>query len=603
MTDGVGSRFLPDHLSAVPDRWHEWLRPLWLVVLALTFVLVAAGTIYTLRDAYVNDFQFARLGLTSEIENDGSVTIHSQVMEVGRKLDLPSTSRIVAIDGKVVPRDTRVWELAELLRRPDGATVALTIRTEDGRQLQRRLAANPDNLFESDKILIARDVRIGMRLAMSLITCFALIACAALLFRRRARDPVALLLSFSFLMFAGTIDPPLVMWLAIGLGDLFDVYSTAAWVLLVIALATFPDGKFLPRALRWLLVLTPLIAISLAIDETPMELAAGIAFVLPLGLIASHVAKYRRFEPGIERQQLKWAAFGFAVGLVLLMIAFMIVASLPETGFHLPVWGLVVLILFEGGFLAMAVGLLVSLIRFRLWEADRVISKSAVAGAVTLIVGILWTLSIDVVKTVVEFSLGQESPMIATVVGAILAAGIFAPTQAVAQRWANKRLGNDRDKIASLTPRLVAWRATERPDEIGQRTLASLAASAHISAGAILVDTPRGRSLLAARDVMYPELLAEPGANPEGDGRFVLKLPLEDEDGPVGLLLLGPRSDYNRYNSDELEGLRAVTEPIAEALRGAQRRSREVDSMQRTLSTVEERLARLEGGGGQAKPA
>jgi hypothetical protein len=103
---------------------------------------------------------------------------------------------------------------------------------------------------------------------------------------------------------------------------------------------------------------------------------------------------------------------------------------------------------------------------------------------------------------------------------------------------------------------------------------------------------------------MYPEILAEPGANPEGDGRFVLKLPLEDEDGPVGLLLLGPRNDYNRYNSDELEGLRAITEPLAEALRGALRRSREADSMQRALSTVEERLARLEGGGKpKPKPA
>jgi hypothetical protein len=602
MTDGVGSRFLPDQLSAVPDRWHEWLRPLWLVVLALTLVLVVAGTVYTLRDAYVNDFEFGRLALTSQIENDGSVTIHSQVKEDGRALDLAPMTRIVAIDGKAVARDTPVWELAAKLKRPDNTAVDLTVRTEDGRRLQRRLVTDPDNVVESSEVLISRDVRIGARVAISLVTCFALIACAVLLYRRRARDPVALLLSFCFLMFAGVIDPPLVMWLAIGLGDLFDVYSTCAWVLLVIALATFPDGKFVPRWLRYLLILTPLVAISLAIDETPMLLAAAIAFILPLMLIGSHVAKYRRYEQGIERQQLKWAAFGFAIGLVLLMTAFAIVSVLPETGLQIPVWGLVVLLLFEGGFMAMAIGLLVSLIRFRLWEADRVISKSAVAGAVTLIVGILWTLSIDVVKTVVEYSLGQESPMIATVVGAILAAGIFAPTQAFAQRWANRRLGNDRDKIASLTPRLVAWRATERPDEIGQRTLASLAATAHISAGAILMDTPRGRSLLAARDVMYPEMLAEPGANPEGDGRFVLKLPLEDEDGPVGLLLLGPRNDYNRYNTDELEGLRAVTEPLAEALRGAQRRVREVDSMQRTLSTVEERLARLEGGG-QTKPA
>src|SRR5690606_31513755 len=113
------------------------------------------------------------------------------------------------------------------------------------------------------------DVRIGARIAISLATCLALIACAALLYRRRARDPVALLISFSFLLFAGVIDPPMIMWMAVGLGDLFDVYSTFAWVLLVIALATFPDGRFVPRWLRFLLIATPLAAIPLSIDEVP----------------------------------------------------------------------------------------------------------------------------------------------------------------------------------------------------------------------------------------------------------------------------------------------------------------------------------------------
>lgn len=596
MIRGAGSHFLPDRLPAVSSRWHALLRPVWLAVLALTILLDIAGTVWVLRDAYVHDLPVGRLGLVTQIENDGSVTVESQPRADGPP-DLPPMSRIVAIDGKPVPRDTPMWTLAERLERPDMARVALDVRTEDGKLVRRTLVADPANLVESGpSATIPRDFRIGLRVGISLLTCLALIACAALLYRRRARDPVALLLSFSFLLFAGTIDPPLILWMAVGMGDLFDVWSTLAWVLLVFALATFPDGRFVPRSLRWLLIVVPLASVALAIDETPMMLAAVVAFVLPLALIGSQVAKYRRFEPGIERQQLKWAAFGFGTGLVLLTAAFAIVEAMPASSPWQPLVGLLVLTLFECGFLAMAVGLLVSLIRFRLWEADRVISRSAVSAVVTLAVGVLWTLSMDLVKTVVEFSLGEENAMVSTIVGAVLAAGIFAPTQALAQRWAASRLGNDRERIAALAPRLVAWRATERPDEIGQRALASLASTAHISSGAILLDTPRGRSLLAARDVADPDLLAAPGANPEGDGRFVLKLPLEDEDGPVGVLLLGPRNDYNRYNSDELEGLRAIVEPLADALRGAQRRARETDSMQQMLSTVEERLARLEGG-------
>jgi len=603
MGNGVGTRFLPDRLRAISDRRHEWLRPLWLALLTLTLALDIAGTIWIVRDAYIHDPQFARIGLTSQIENDGSVTVESHPAADGRAPDAPSMTRIVAIDGEVVSQQTRVWELARLLERPDDATVALTLLRPDGTRVDRSYVASADNMVENGpSATIPRDVRMGIRIAISLGTCFALIACAALLYRRRARDPVALLLSFAFLLFAGIIDPPMIMWMAVGLGKVFDFYASLGWILLIIALATFPDGRFVPSWLRFLLVLAPIASIFLTLDEVPMLAQAVIGFVLPLALIGSHIAKYRKFEAGIERQQLKWAAFGFATGLVLITAAFVIVVTMPSSSEWQPLIGLLVLALFQGGFLAMAVGLLVSLIRFRLWEADRVISKSAVSAAVTVVVGILWTMSMDLVKNAVEFSLGHENNLVATAAGAVLAAGIFAPTQALAQRWANNRLGNDRDKIASLVPRLVAWRSTERPEEIGQRTLASLARTAHISSGAILVDTPRGRSLLAAREVMDPDTLAEPGANPEGDGRFVLKLPLEDEDGPVGLLLLGPRNDYNRYNSDELQGLQAIAEPLADSLRGAQRRSREVEGLQQMLSTVEERLARLEGGG-QASPA
>lgn len=91
-----------------------------------------------------------------------------------------------------------------------------------------------------------RDLRMGIRLALSVLTCAILIGCASLLYLRRAHDPVAMLFSFSLLMLAGTIDPPLNMWMALGWGSAYDVYSTLPWLLLVVGMASFPDGRFLP---------------------------------------------------------------------------------------------------------------------------------------------------------------------------------------------------------------------------------------------------------------------------------------------------------------------------------------------------------------------
>ena len=300
MTSG-GIRFLPERLPAISDGWNAWLRPLWFLALALAIFLDIAGTAYVVRDAYKHDPAFFRLSLNSTIENDGSVSVGSLPYLDGRPREVPEGSRIAAIDGERVAGRTRVWDLAERLERPDGAQVTLEIATPEGRTVDFTAAASSQPALEAEQAApISRDVRIAARIAISLITCMALIACAVMLYIRRPRDPVAYLFSMSFLLFAGTIDPPLLMWLAYGAGDLFDLYSGLAWVLLVVGIATFPDGVFTPRWVRFILVLAPLLALPLMIDSFPLALGAFIAFIGPLFLLTSHWIKYQRFPPGLS---------------------------------------------------------------------------------------------------------------------------------------------------------------------------------------------------------------------------------------------------------------------------------------------------------------
>jgi hypothetical protein len=591
-------RFPPRRLAALSDAQLRWVRPLWFLVLVAAIVLDMAGAVFVLRDAYESDPAYHRFALASSIDDDGFALVEGLP---GNPAAPPVTepSRIVAIDGRPVPRDSRLWDLAEQLKKPAEKPVALTILGPDGEQRVHLVTPNPRYAIEAaGAVAIPREVRIWARIVVALITCSALIACAVLLFMRRPRDPVALLFSFSFLLFAGSIDPPLNMWLSAGYSDAFGIYTGLAWLCLVIGITAFPDGRFNPPFVRWILIVAPLCVIPVIDDDVPMIISTILAFGLPLALLLSQAIKYRRLEPGIERQQIKWAAFGFATGLVLLAAAVELADLLPTDAPQSPIYGLIVLGLFNAGFLAMVIGLLVSLLRFRLWEADQVISRSAVAAAVTLAVGILWTLSTDLVKTGVEMTLGEENLAVATVASAVLAAGIFAPTQALAQRWAKRKFDGDNDRIRNLISRLAVWRTSETPEEIGMRSLSALAAAVHCSSAAIVLDTPHGRSVVASRDIEDGESLARAGGE-----KFVLNVPLEDEDGPIGQLLLGPRSDLNRYNSSQTAGILKVAEPLAEAFRAAVKRAQHSDSVQRLLGSVEERLARLEGGGGGLSPA
>jgi hypothetical protein len=67
-------------------------------------------------------------------------------------------------------------------------------------------------------------------------------------------------------------------------------------------------------------------------------------------------------------------------------------------------------------------------------------------------------------------------------------------------------------------------------------------------------------------------------------------------------LLLGPRSDFNRYNAAQLRGLGELTEPLAEALRAALKREHHAETVHLKLGSVEERLARLEQSGPKLSP-
>lgn len=595
------SRFPPRRFPELTETQLKWLRPLWYLALAAAVLLDIFGTVYVIRDTYDRDPHFAALGLVSQVEDDGSVTVESMVHD-GRQAIAP-LSRIVAVDGKPLRELADTPETVAALAAATGPVVELTVGAPDGSIARHRIerSGRYRAAVEREQYL-SLDQRMGIRLAIALLTCATLIACAVLLVLRRPRDPVCLLFSFAFLLFAATIDPPLTMWLGTGWGTLFDWISSAGWLCLVMGIAVFPDGRFEPRWLSWLVVAAPVGAILLTLDDLPLAGGAIIAFAAPLALLGGIAIKYRSYPAGIERQQIKWGAWGFASGLTSVATAFiLLVLDLGGRGAGATLYNLAIVSLFTLGFLMLALGLLVALLRFRLWEADRVISRSAIYAIVAALVGIVWAASIDFLKFGVEYALGEENKPVATGIGAVLAAGLFAPTQAMLLRWTKRRFNADGKRMETLIARLHAWRTTETPAEIATRALASIAAVAHPGSSALLVDTPLGRELLAARDVADPQALAAAGADPARDPRVALSFPLEDEDGPIGLLLLGPRSDGNRYNEDERTNLHKVLEPLAEALRIALKRRDQTDRVHRLIGSVEERLTRLEGD--QPSPA
>ena len=292
-----------------------------------------------------------------------------------------------------------------------------------------------------------------------------------------------------------------------------------------------------------------------------------------IAVLVSQFIRFRREPPGIARQQIKWAGFGFARGPAADHGRRHPRRDVPRRSepSSRPWSALVILLLFSSGMAAMALGLLIALTRFRLWEADTVITRSAAYAVVTLIVGVVWAASSDLVKLVITEVMGRESEAGATTVGAIIAAGVFSPTQNAILGWTRQHFGGPLDQIRDAAKRLKSWGLTEAPEEVATRALAIIDQAVHPDASAIVLDTAMGHELIAARDVTSAD---DPG--------LIEKLTLEDEETSVGTLLIGRRSDGNRYNRQELEAIREIIPSLAEALRVSRGRFSRESAMQQT---------------------
>ena len=559
-----------------------------MICFGLAILTVAVSTIYAVRAAYWVQPTIYQHGLDFDVTSDGELRIGTRA-EPGKASAVPLTAKVVAIDGKRVPANLQVTQFAKRLDIAPGPKVKVTLQKPDGgivelTQSRRPLGASPAQLRD-------RDFRMWTRLFVSLLACGALLACSLLLALRRPHDPVAMLLAFAFVGLAATVDPPLQFWLWTNQDVVLDIVGAAYYYLLLIALASFPNGVFAPRALRWLIPVGILLAIFVSIPGVDENLQGILGVAVLFAVLGSQVFRFRREPDGIARQQIKYACFGFAAGFLLVLAAVILAAFLgDDPNAYTPLQSLAVLLLFSSGIAAIALGLLVALIRFRLWEADTVITRSAAYAVVTLIVGVVWAASSDLVKLVITEVMGHESEAGATTVGAIIAAGVFSPTQSAVLGWTRRHFGGPLDQIHDSAKRLKNWGLTEPPAEVATRALSIIDQAVHPVASAIVMDTAMGDELIAAREVTS-----------EKDPRLIERLTLEDEESPVGVLLLGRRSDGNRYNRQELEAIREIIPSLAEALRVARGRYSRDNLMQQRLDEMAARLAQLEGGA--PKPA
>jgi len=259
-------------------------------------------------------------------------------------------------------------------------------------------------------------------------------------------------------------------------GGLYAAWMQWIWFGVVAILAIFlplyfPTGRLLSP--RWRLVLWLGIAylsaavISNALQPGPNEWLAGVrparnpVVYLPAakplvdviglaglcllpgigGAIAALVVRFRRSR-GIERQQLKW----FTYAAALAPLPFLVYEVVPGA-FELLLALLLPLV-------PISVG--IAILRYRLYEIDRILNRTLVYGLLTAVLGLCYAVGSLVFILVVGVRTGPPSWLVAA--ATLAAAAVFRPArrriQAVVDRRFNRRRYNAAKTIQAFSGRL-----------------------------------------------------------------------------------------------------------------------------------------------------
>jgi hypothetical protein len=250
---------------------------------------------------------------------------------------------------------------------------------------------------------------------------------------------------------------------------LVDAVGNAVWILNLglgsLLLSVFPDGKPLRgswRVIFWATAAAVAATVFASLVQ-PGPLETGGRVVNPLGIwalgsilsaidtvghllfiplvlvaVASVIVRYRRAE-GVQRQQIKWFAYG--AGMMVLVIAVTLVASDALTPAGQDSSNSVIAnVGFSLAFVMLPLGAGIGVLRYRLYDIDVLINRTLVYGSLTAILAAVYFAVVIAFQALAQALTGQRSlPPPVIVASTLLIAALFQPFRALLQRFIDRR--------------------------------------------------------------------------------------------------------------------------------------------------------------------
>ncbi len=306
----------------------------------------------------------------------------------------------------------------------------------------------------------------GYLLALSVIFSAVYVTVAAILFWRRSDHVVALLASLALLTFGMATFPDTVQALGTANPTWWLPAATVAYlgsVAFGLFLYLFPDGSFIPPWMLW-------VAIAWAAWQVSHYLFAGsfldeavwpgvLSFIVWLAffstMIFAQTYRYRRVSTQEQQQQTKWVVYGVTVALIgYYSLALLSIIFLPPPVSMTPsvVVATMILTTVSYGFMLLVpVSIGIAILRYRLFDIDRIIHRTLVYGALAGSLAIIYQGTLVVLESLFLSFTGQET-LVANVVATVVIGALFEPLRRRLLRFVDRHVVRPEPAPAPVAP-------------------------------------------------------------------------------------------------------------------------------------------------------
>jgi hypothetical protein len=269
-------------------------------------------------------------------------------------------------------------------------------------------------------------------LAVGVLAVALLVAVGLVIFWRKADSWFGLYVGVLFVWFgtqANSITSPVGQVQPL-LAPIDDILGNLVWLAFFPLLYLFPNGHFVPRWTRWLLLVWLSLMLLFSLQLLPDTLAfVTVALYLALG-IGSQGYRFARRSNAVQRQQTKWVlfAFGFVVATAIWAVSILATSQSQQQFTVRDLWvSTIATTLFALSLAMLPLSIGLAILRYRLWDIDVVIRKTLVYSTLTVLLGLVYFGSVILLQRLFGALTGIEQSPLAVVISTLAIAALFTP--------------------------------------------------------------------------------------------------------------------------------------------------------------------------------